>query len=350
MAEPSQSAQASLDAPLTAEPDGWDDNDSSIDVTSLASSTTSITDTIRKHREENGRTYHKYKEEMQLTPFWFKTSITWEQIEQDRLDLQHQMFYITFGEKLFLSPAGQNQQLHRVLDAGTGTGIWAIDFGKSSTDEHPETEVLGIDLSPIQPSFIPANLAFQIDDLEENWNFSSKFDFIYTRMLTGSFTNWPRFFEQSFANLNPGGYIELADSCFPMRTDDNSFPPDSALKKWCDLLTEGCAAAGRPIDSAKHYKSQLEAAGFENVVEVQYRWPMGRWPKDKKAKELGTWGLANVYGGLESICLAVFTRVLGWTKEEIDVFLIDVRKELKDPKIHSYGPIYVVYGQKPVEK
>ncbi|RDW77820.1 hypothetical protein BP6252_05873 [Coleophoma cylindrospora] len=281
MAEPSESAQAPLDAPLTAEPDGWDDNDSSIEVTSLASSTTSITDTIRKHREENGRTYHKYKEE---------------------------------------------------------------------TDEHPETEVLGIDLSPIQPSFIPANLAFQIDDLEESWNFSSKFDFIYTRMLTGSFTNWPKFFEQSFANLNPGGYIELADSCFPMRTDDNSFPPDSALKKWCDLLVEGCAAVGRPIDSAMHYKSQLEAAGFVNVVEVQYRWPMGRWPTDKKAKELGTWGLANVYGGLESICLAVFTRVLGWTKEEVDIFLIDVRKELKDPKIHSYGPIYVVYGQKPVEK
>lgn len=34
----------------------------------------------------------------------------------------------------------------RVLDLGTGTGIWAIDFG----DMYPSAEVLGIDISPIQ--------------------------------------------------------------------------------------------------------------------------------------------------------------------------------------------------------
>lgn len=33
-----------------------------------------------------------------------------------------------------------------VIDIGTGTGIWAIDFA----DEHPESEVIGTDLSPIQ--------------------------------------------------------------------------------------------------------------------------------------------------------------------------------------------------------
>jgi hypothetical protein len=29
------------------------------------------------------------------------------------------------------------------------------------------------------------------------------------------------------------------------------------------------------------------AAGFTNVVETKYFWPLNKWPKDKKLKELG---------------------------------------------------------------
>lgn len=50
------------------------------------------------------------------------------------------------GGKLFTAPIPKEQTLHRVLDVGTGTGIWAIDFG----DEYPETQVIGVDLSPIR--------------------------------------------------------------------------------------------------------------------------------------------------------------------------------------------------------
>lgn len=40
-------------------------------------------------------------------------------------------------------------KLEQVLDLGTGTEIWAIDFA----DTHPECAVFGVDLSPIQPSW-----------------------------------------------------------------------------------------------------------------------------------------------------------------------------------------------------
>jgi hypothetical protein len=88
-------------------------------------------------------------------------------------------------------------------------------------------------------------------------------------------------------NLTPGGYIELADICYPVQADDGSLPAESVLCKWSNLILEGTKRAGRPINSAKFYKSQLETAGFTNVVEVIYMWPQNRWPKDAKFKELG---------------------------------------------------------------
>lgn len=45
------------------------------------------------------------------------------------LDLQHHIFQLTFDGKLFMSPAGKDKQALRVLDVGTGTGIWAMDYG-----------------------------------------------------------------------------------------------------------------------------------------------------------------------------------------------------------------------------
>ena len=48
---------------------------------------------------------------------------------------EHHLFFLTFGSKLALAPV--RDQLYRVLDVGTGTGHWAIDFA----EEHPKAEV-----------------------------------------------------------------------------------------------------------------------------------------------------------------------------------------------------------------
>jgi len=45
-------------------------------------------------------------------------------IEQD---MQHQLWLLTLSDKLYLAPIKPDP--HHVLDLGTGTGIWAIDFG-----------------------------------------------------------------------------------------------------------------------------------------------------------------------------------------------------------------------------
>lgn len=40
----------------------------------------------------------------------------------------HHLFQLTFDGKMFTAPIDE-KNVHRVLDIGTGTGIWAIDFG-----------------------------------------------------------------------------------------------------------------------------------------------------------------------------------------------------------------------------
>jgi hypothetical protein len=81
--------------------------------------------------------------------------------------------------------------------------------------------------------------------------------------------------------------MELADITFPLVCDDDTLKPDSALKRWSDMLFESCSKIGRICNSAIFYKDQMEDAGFVNVIVTIYPWPTNRWPRDKHFKELG---------------------------------------------------------------
>lgn len=61
-----------------------------------------------------------------------------------------------------------------------------------------DTQILGNDLSPIQPNFVPPNVRFEIDDIEQAWTYTKKFDYIHSRYLQGSIKNWPKLVEQAF--------------------------------------------------------------------------------------------------------------------------------------------------------
>ncbi|KAG7403054.1 putative methyltransferase tdiE [Fusarium oxysporum f. sp. rapae] len=317
-----------------------DDNDAGDQDSSLgdetASSTTSLRSSILDYRHENGRTYHRYKDG--------KYNLPNDERENERLDLQHHLFLRTFNNKFGLAPPNlPGSKVERVLDVGTGTGIWAIDFA----DDHPEAKVLGIDLSPIQPSFVPPNVEFLIDDIDEEWDYSAPFTYIHSRMMNMSIQNWEDYLRKIFDNLTPGGYVELQDGDAVMESDDGTLTKEHALSKWCNLLREASDKLGRPCIPTKELKNIMGKVGFTNIVETRFKWPSNCWPKDKKYKELGAWNNENTRLVFESVTLAPLTRGLDWTIEEVNVLLADVRKELNDPNIHAYWPICSVYGRKP---
>jgi ubiquinone/menaquinone biosynthesis C-methylase UbiE len=47
--------------------------------------------------------------------------------ESERLDIHHALMLLLLEGKLYWAPIDNAPQ--RVLEVGTGTGIWAIDFG-----------------------------------------------------------------------------------------------------------------------------------------------------------------------------------------------------------------------------
>lgn len=61
--------------------------------------------------------------------------------EQSRLDMIHHTWNLQLGGKLICAPI-KKEKLRKVLDLGTGTGIWATEIG----DEYPDAQVIGVDL------------------------------------------------------------------------------------------------------------------------------------------------------------------------------------------------------------
>lgn len=82
--------------------------------------TQSLQSSILDGIKENGRSYHRYQGSN-----GGDYPIPEDETEQQRLELQHQLFSMTFGGRLCLSPLDP-AKVREVLDLGTGTGTWAM--------------------------------------------------------------------------------------------------------------------------------------------------------------------------------------------------------------------------------
>ncbi|KAF7190415.1 Secondary metabolism regulator laeA [Pseudocercospora fuligena] len=242
-------------------------------ASSIASSTTSLNSDIFNYQYENGRRYHAYRAGKYLLPN--------DETEQDRLDMTHHVFRLSLGGDLCITKL---KDPRAILDVGTGTGIWAIEMG----DLYPEAEVVGTDLSPIQPQFVPPNVRFVIDDATDEWTFPpDHFDFIFSTY------RW--------------------------------------LMEWRKL------SAQMQFDIYQALPKLVDALPFTNVKTVEKLCPLGAWPKDKSLKEIGRWFKAQFLEmALEAYTLALFVRVGGWQELEVKALLAHVRSEMSTSKMHLY--------------
>ena len=198
--------------------------------------------------------------------------------------------------------------------------------------------VIGTDLSPMQPTMIPPNCKFEVDDFEASWTWPQKFDLIHGRMLDCCFTDGKRLFQQAYDALRPGGWIEFQDASMPIRADDGTMD-GTTWEDWVRKFMSAMNKVGRDAAAPEHYEQWARDAGFVNVTRQDFKWPQNTWPKDPLLKELGRWHLINTLDGLHGFTVRLFTRVLGMSTEEVEVFLVRVRKDIMNRRIHSYWPM-----------
>ncbi|KAE9381991.1 S-adenosyl-L-methionine-dependent methyltransferase, partial [Stipitochalara longipes BDJ] len=286
-----------------------------------------------KFVEEHGRTYHKFNAGKYTLPN--------DQVTNIKADLQHTLFTITLDGKLYLAPVNPN--IRSILDIATGTGIWAIEIAK----RFPKAQVVGTDLSPIQPDDLPKNCRFEVSDAELPWPFTDKFDFIHGRALLACFRD-PRYvFSEAFKSLAPGGYVELQDVVQPyFFLGEHS--QSSNLHRWSELTCEGSAKIGRSWTNVPNYKRWMEELGFVDIVERDFYWPSSRWAEGEYYKKIASIYSKNMCNGVEGMSLKVMGS-LGWTAEEVRSFMAEVRKDFCDVDVFAYVIVKVVYGRKPVE-
>lgn len=348
--------------------------DSISSISSGNGGTCSINESLKEYPFHFNRRYHKFKEGSYPFPN--------DDQEQERMNTQFILIKEAQGNRLFFAPV---QNARNILDVGTGTGIWCIALADSEL--FPEAKITGIDLSPIQDEdSVPENVFFEMQDCSDtDWlRPLGSIDFIYTQSLFGSLQDYAQYLITARKYLVPGsGWIECCELDIKPRCDDDSMPgaeseseddedevigrkhrekadprtrtrngvqpqgQDYAHKRWAEWLDYASNLQGRPLRIAKHVKKWMLAAGYVDVHLITTKIPIGSWPKDKKLKAIGRKWANLISDTLPAASYKTFADALDMNRDQIEVFLAEVRQSLANRDIHAYLKNYTVYGRRP---
>lgn len=204
-------------------------------------------------------------------------------------------------------------------------------------DRYPEATVIGADIAAVQPMWVPPNLQFEIEDIENDWLWpKDNFDFIHARELIFAIRDWPRLIQQAFDCLRPGGYLELGATVPLVSCDDGTLPPNTAYKQLETVFFDIGKAMGASADAGLYWKEQMEHVGFVDVEETPFKLPTNPWPKDKRLKQLGALEYTHFRDGIDAYFIRGCVQYLGMERVELELLLAQAKKETQNRSVHSY--------------
>ncbi|CAK7274313.1 hypothetical protein SEPCBS119000_006104 [Sporothrix epigloea] len=288
----------------------------------------------------------------------------WDLVEARRMDLFHKAVSLLRGQGtpsngLHSAPLRPDQHL-RILDLGTGTGLWVVEMADHYAGR---SEVWGVDLAPFQPHLIPSNAKFQRLDIETQWQLgTASWDLIHIRCLNGAVRSWPSLYATVCSHLIPGvGHIEhLEIDWIPLKG------AGPHLVEWSRTLLDCMDRAGRPLRvNSDTTTKALKDAGFGSVQVSRFHVPLSAKRDVKDAPrpttpralitqltgtEIGhvaeNEALRDNKDGAKVWFPSVFAQWLegltlkpmllaGYSLEAVYHLLASVRQELEDPSIQA---------------
>lgn len=142
---------------------------------------------------------------------------------------------------------------------------------------------------------------------------------------------WAALYRRIYDNLEPGGWIEQVEGDIGIFCDDGSLPKDSMIETNFRQLFLDCGArANRPLDTIDTMRSGIEAAGFINVQQQDYKQPIGSWPKLSVYKDAGWACKEQFLRGVEGYVMWFLThnQPNPWSVEEVQVYLAKLKNEV----------------------
>ncbi|KAG6168904.1 hypothetical protein E4U51_001862 [Claviceps purpurea] len=215
-------------------------------------------------------------------------------------------------------------------------------------DQFPNASVIGTDLSPCQPQWVPQNVRFEIDDaaLEWTWN-DNFFDFTHIRYILGGIQDWTGLFKQAYRCCAPGGWVQSVELDVEFRSDDGTTDLEPVLASFGELFREAGKILSRPFFVQEIQQQAFDEAGFVEKRVSRHKIPVGPWAKDPKLAEVGRFARAAAENDLQGYTQMLWQSVLQKPADAYHVWLASMRKAIRNPKVHSYVIAHVVYGRKP---
>ncbi|MCJ1345371.1 hypothetical protein MMC31_003578 [Peltigera leucophlebia] len=276
--------------------------------------------------EENGRQYQGFRRGIYPFPC--------DEAEKDRLDMFHELFLMARNRKLHarqLPPVKGRNRL-RILDLGTGTGIWAVEMA----ERYPGIDVVGVDISNIQPPMIPRNVRFHVPfDFESFWFFGEEkpWDFIHLRCALGSVSSWAALYQNIYQRLRPGiGIFEQVEiDLEPRCNDGQKVPENHPVRRWFKALLEATTRAGRSIGWREDYHELLTAQGYGNIETEVIKLPitLRAPPHDLKSQRLSQCYNEGLAMSLEALTIGPFTQSLGWSADQVRGLVKELEQNLR---------------------
>jgi hypothetical protein len=131
--------------------------------------------------------------------------------------------------------------------------------------------------------------------------------------------------------------MEVQETKFPiMSADGPDADKDSPLIKWGEYIAQAAANDGIDANPTGLFRGMLERLGFEDIREQPLQWPIGPWPKGEREKIVGRIMIDNVKQFYRPSAMALYTKRLGWTTEQVEAFLPSVESDLNDRSKHYY--------------